>query len=214
MEPTDFNRRMFDDAHSRAADATRLPEIVRRTLGDLNGKRVLHILCGNGAATAELAELGAVATGVDPWEEGLDAARERWPSILWVHGDAEALPTELRRGRFDLVYSGEGVLARLHDLDVWARGLADAVRAHGELLVFDDHPVADCVDGLLHWREDYFVDPAVDTERLWRLGQVVTTLARAGFHIEALEEYPGGTSRRRHDRRVPSTFLLYARRAG
>ena len=73
-----------------------------------------------------------------------------------------------------------GVLARLHDLDVWARGLADALRPHGELLLFEDHPVADCVDGLLHWREDYFVDPAADTERLWRLGQVVTALAAPG----------------------------------
>ena len=211
MEPTDYNRRMFDEVHRRAPGDDALPEIVRRTLGDLKGKRVLHVLCGGGAATAELAELGAVATGVDPSAELLDAARERWPSILWVQGDPEALPAELRRGRFDLVYSGEGVLARIHDLDAWARGLGDAARAHGELLVFEDHPVADCVDGLLHWREDYFVDPA-EPERIWRLGQIVTALARAGFTVEALEEYPGGTGRRRHDRRVPATFLLYARR--
>jgi SAM-dependent methyltransferase len=203
MEPTDYNRRMFDEVHRRAADGGALPPIVRQTLGDLKGKRVLHLLCGGGVATAELAELGAVVTGLDPWEEGLDAAREQWPAILWVHGEAEALPAELRRGRFDLVYSGEGVLARLQDLDVWARGLADALRQHGELLVFEDHPVADCVDGLLRWREDYFVDPA-EPERIWRLGQVVTALARAGFGVEALEEYPGGTSRRRHDRRVPA----------
>jgi hypothetical protein len=30
--------------------------------------------------------------------------------------------------------------------------------------------------------------------------------------VQALEEYPGGTARRRHDRRIPATFLLYARR--
>ena len=35
---------------------------------------------------------------------------------------------------------------------------------------------------------------------------------RAGIQVQALEEYPGGTSRRGHDRRVPATFLLYARR--
>ena len=29
MEPTDYNRRMFDDAHSAPQDATRLPPIVR-----------------------------------------------------------------------------------------------------------------------------------------------------------------------------------------
>jgi len=211
MEPTDYNRRAWDDAHRPRPEPVELPQIVQRTLGDLAQRRVLHLRCATGEATAALAELGAVATGVDPREEALEAARERWPTILWVHGEVGALPAELRRGRFDLVYSGEGVLGRLADLAAWARGVAAALRPRGELLVFDDHPVADCVDGLLRWREDYFREPG-DPERLWRIGQVVSALARAGLHVEALEEYPGGTSRRRHDRRIPATFLLYARR--
>ncbi len=211
MEPTDDNLRAWDTAHRQHAEPTVLPALVRRTLGDLSEKRVLHLQCGTGEATAALAELGAVATGVDPREDVLEAARERWPTILWVHGEAQSLPSELRRGRFDLVYSGEGVIGRLVDLDVWARGVVAALRPHGELLVFDDHPVADCVDGLLRWRDTYFRDPS-DPGRLWRVGQIVSALARAGLHLAALEEYPGGTSRRRHDRRIPATFLLYARR--
>ena len=212
MEPTEENIRAWDEAHRARAEPVVLPPIVLRTLGDLAKKRVLHLFCGSGEATAALAELGAVATGVDPRVALLDAARERWPKILWVDGDPQSLPRQLRRGRFDLVYSGEGILGRLDDLDGWAVGIAAALHAHGELLVFDDHPVADCVDGLLRWRSDYFRDPA-DPDRLWRLGQVVSALARTGLHVEALEEYPGGTSRRRHDRRIPATFLLYARRA-
>jgi len=213
MEPTDENLRAWDDAHRARAEPVDLPVFVKRTLGDLKGKRVLHLLCGTGEATAALAELGAVATGVDPQPAALETARERWPKILWVDGDPQSLPRQLRRGRFDLVYSGEGVLGGLGDLDGWAAGISAALRAGGELLVFDDHPVADCVDGLLRWRSDYFRDPA-DPDRLWRIGQVVSALVRAGLRIEALEEYPGGTSRRRHDRRIPATFLLYARRAG
>jgi len=212
MEPTEENLRAWDDAHRARAEPVELPTYVQRTLGHVEGKRVLHLLCGRGEATAALAELGAVATGVDPRPAALEAARERWPKILWVDGDPQSLPRQLRRGRFDLVYSGEGVLGGLDDLDGWAIGIAAALREHGELLVFDDHPVADCVDGLLHWRSDYFRDP-VDPDRLWRMGQVVSALARAGLHVEALEEYPGGTSRRGHDRRIPATFLLYARRA-
>ena len=212
MEPTEENIRAWDTAHQARAEPVELPPFVQRTLGDLKGKRVLHLLCGRGEATAALAELGAVATGVDPRPGALETARERWPKILWVDGDPQSLPRQLRRGRFDLVYSGEGVLDGLIDLDGWAAGIAAATREHGELLVFDDHPVADCVDGLLRWRSDYFRE-AADPDRLWRMGQVVSALARAGLHVEALEEYPGGTSRRRHDRRIPATFLLYARRA-
>ena len=212
MEPTDENLRAWDDAHRARAEPVELPAFVQRTLGDLKGKRVLHLLCGTGEATAALAELGAVATGIDPQPAALETARERWPKILWVDGDPQSLPRQLRRGRFDLVYSGEGVLGGLDDLDGWATGIAAALRAAGELLVFDDHPVADCVDGLLRWRSDYFRDPG-DPNRLWRIGQVVSALARAGLHVKALEEYPGGTSRLRHDRRIPATFLLYARRS-
>jgi len=206
MEPTDVNRRMFDEVHRRRGEGgDRLPSIVKQTLRDLAGKSVLHLHCGSGQGSAELAELGATVTAIDDDEAQLDAARERWPSILWIPADAQTLPANLRRVRFDLVYSPEGVLGRLTDVDAWAAGLAASLRAHGELLVFDDHPVSLCVDGLLRWHVDYFDDGIV------RLGRVVTALVRAGFRVEALEEYPLDAAGRRHDRRIPGSFLLYAR---
>ena len=200
MEPTDHNRRAFDEAYRRRARRGGLPGIVKATLGDLTGKRVLQLQSGTGEATAELAELGAVVTAVDPSEAALDAARSQWPKVLWIQASADALPAELRRGRFDLVYSPEGVLAGLGDLDAWARGIDDALHEHGELLVFDDHPVALCVDAFARWQYDYF------SEGFWRLGTIATTLIRTGFRIEALEEYPG-------ERKLPGTFLLYATRS-
>jgi SAM-dependent methyltransferase len=198
---------MFDERHRRAGDGrTTLPAIVRQTLRELEGKSVLHLQCGSGEGSAELAEAGAVVTAIDPDVALLDAARERWPSILWIEADAQALPANLRRARFDLVYSPEGVLGRITDVDAWAAGLASSLRAHGELLVFDDHPVSLCVDGLLRWHADYFDDGVV------RLGRTVTALVRAGFRVEALEEYPLDAAGRRHDRRIPGSFLLYATR--
>jgi len=208
MEPTEHNRRAFDAAWRRRARRAGLPPIVKATLGDLTGKRVLHLQSGTGEATAELAELGAVVTGVESSGAALEAARERWPSILWVQADPQALPRELARGRFDLVYSGLGSLARIGDLDAWTRSVAAALRVGGDLLLYEEHPVALCVDGLMHWRESYF------DEGSRRLGQIVTTVARAGLTPRALEEYPSRSEGwRRHDARVPGTFLLYAQRA-
>jgi SAM-dependent methyltransferase len=208
LEPTDVNRRMFDEVHRRRGEPrTSLPAIVAQTLGDLTGKSVLHVHCGSGEASAELAEHGAVVTAIETDDAVLDAARERWPTILWIAADPQALPANLRRARFDLVYSPEGVIGGLHDLDAWAAAMAAAVRQHGELLVFDDHPVSLCVDGLLRWHADYFDDGVV------RLGRIVTALVRAGFRVEALEEYPLDAAGRRHDRRVPGSFLLYATRS-
>jgi SAM-dependent methyltransferase len=213
MEPTERNRRAFDERHRGLQPRQGLPGIVRQTLGDLTKKRVLHLQCGTGEGAAELAELGAVVTAIDDAADVLEAARERWPSILWVQCDVQALPSELRRRRFDLVYSPEGVLARLEDLDAWVRGIAGAMPARGELLMYEEHPVAECVDRLLRWHHDYF-DEKLAGERLWRLGQVVTAVARGGLKVEALQEYPGDSAWRRHDRRVPGSFLLYARREG
>ncbi len=205
MEPTDANRRMFDEVHRRRGEGrTALPPIVKQTLRDLAGKSVLHLHCGSGEGSAELAELGATVTAIDDDEALLDGARERWPRILWIPADAQSLPANLRRARFDLVYSPEGVLGRLTDIDAWAVGMAASLRAHGELLVFDDHPVALCVDGLLRWHADYFDDGLI------RLGRLLTALVHAGFRIEALEEYPVDPAGRRHDRRIPGSFLLYA----
>jgi ubiquinone/menaquinone biosynthesis C-methylase UbiE len=207
MEPTHENLRAWEEAHRRqavpSADRPALPEHVARSLGELQGKRVLHLACGSGAGTAELAARGAVATGVDVAGPALEAARERWPSVLWVEADPQALPAELRRGRFDLVYAGGGGLAEVTDLAAWARGIAAALRPRGELLVFDEHPIGASVDSLMSWHYDYFAGAP-------RLGQIVTALARAGIVTRALEEYPAPAGNpRHHDRRVPGEFLLY-----
>src|ERR671934_2376128 len=170
MEPTDHNLRAWDEVHRRRGERIAghlvLPSPVRHALADLHGKRVLDLQCGTGESAAELAELGATVTGVDSSSEALSLARERWPSILWIQSDVQLLPRELRRGRFDLVYSG-GVIALLDDLDAWAQGVASALQAGGDVLFFDEHPLAVCVDGLMHWRESYF-----DESLPARLGQI------------------------------------------
>jgi predicted TPR repeat methyltransferase len=210
MEPTEHNRRAWDQVHRGRADGEShgLPSPARHALGDLHGKRALHIPCRTGEGAAELAELGATVTGVDPSAETLGVARERWPSILWIQGEATALPRELLRGRFNLVCAGPGIVGALGDLDAWAGGVVSALASGGDLLWYDEHPVARSVDGLMHWRDSYFRPGE------WRLGQIVTSLARAGLSLRALEEYPQQHRNPRHqDARVPGAFLLHARRS-
>lgn len=205
MEPTEPNLRAWEAAHRRAPAPERgLPEQVRESLGEVHDRRVLHLACGTGAETVGFAELGASVTGVDASEEALEAARERGPSVVWIHADPELLPAELQRARFDLVYAGVGTLARVRDLDAWCAIVAASLRQGGDLLVFDDHPVGICVDGLLHWRGDYFA------HGFRRLGHVVAAAARHGLHVRALEEYPAGTGR---DALLPSIVLIHARKS-
>lgn len=205
MEPTDDNRRAFDDRHRTQEDAVPrqgLPAAVTEFLADLAGQRVLHLLCDDGVQTVALAALGALVTGVDESTEAIALARGRGPELPWLHADPHALPAELQRGRFDLVYCGEGSLSRLRDLAAWATGVAAALRPGGTLVVHDDHPASACLDRFLRWRDDYFAAPTV--------GGLVGAVAAAGLTVRHLVETPSRSPWRRIDQRVPAELLLVA----
>jgi SAM-dependent methyltransferase len=202
MEPTEENIRVWDEVHRRLGeDAPNLPDLVRERLPRLDGRHVLHLGCGTGEATDELAALGALVTGVDPSEEALKIARDRSPSIAWVQSHPESLPLELMRGRFQLVYA-TGLVRHRRSVEAWARGAEAALRRGGYLLLHDAHPVALCVDPLLHWREDYF-----EAGRA-RVGELLTALGQAGFQLRRLEEFPLP----RPSERIPGELLLVARK--
>ena len=202
MEPTDLNRRVWDEAHRRVEPRPAgLPRPVEERLPDLAGKHVLHLGCGTGEATAELAGLGALVTGVDSSAEAVAAARRRAPAVAFVQGDPNQLPVELRRARFDLVYTPIG-----NDLEAWAAGAAAALRRGGELLLHDAHPVLDCLDDMLHWRGDYFAAGRR------RVGEVVTAVASMGLVVESLEELPAERPLLPQARRAPGELLLVARK--
>ena len=199
MEPTDHNRRAFDDAHRTAENvlaAPAMPERIRERLHGASGNRVLHLLCGTGRESVDLAELGALVTGVDDDEAAIEAARRRKPDLPWVHADVHSLPPELLLGRWDLVYLGYGSLARLRALDAWAGGVAAALRPGGVLLLHDEHPAGACLDAFGRWRSDYFAAPG--------LGELVTAVARSGLTLRGLEEWPG------KDAKVPGHVVLAA----
>lgn len=238
MEPTEHNRRAWDEIHRRRTDAMAgrlgIPDAIRVRLPDVNGKHVLHLQCATGESTAELAELGALVTGVDVSAEAVAIGRERVPTAVFLQSDVQALPLQLERGRFDLVYTGGGIFQWLHDLDAWAHGVAGALKAGGTLLAYDDHPVSACVDQASHWREDYFnEEPLVGVgwrhfdlpgeaaqeekhQRFWRLGQIVTAVAGSGLVIRSLEEFSTiyETYWREKDPRVPGQFVLIADKPG
>jgi SAM-dependent methyltransferase len=202
MEPTDDNRRMWDEVHRPRGDdglAAGLPRAVEERLPELAGKHVLHLGCGTGEATAELAGLGALVTGVDVSAEAVAAARERVPAVAFVQGEINQLPVELRRARFDLVYSRVG-----DQLDAWAAGIVSALRPGGEVIVHDGHPVLECLDDSLHWRDSYF------DEGQWTVGLVVTALVEAGLVVRRLEELPADSQLLPQTRRVPGELLLVA----
>jgi SAM-dependent methyltransferase len=232
MDPTEKNRRAWDEIHRRRAEAMSgqlgIPDGIRDLLPDIAGKHVLHLQCATGESTAELVELGALVTALDISSEALEIARERAPDVAYIHADVHDLPLEVRRARFDLVYTGGDVLDWLLDLYAWAGGIATALKPGGQLLLYDEYPVSKSVDPLGHWRDDYFdespdvasgwtqVDlpgePATQERqrRNWRLGQIVDAVTGAGLRVTRLVEFQTLYKWMQRDRRVPWEFALLA----
>jgi SAM-dependent methyltransferase len=156
-DPTDMNRRSWDErAAIHARDATgfytldrfragerALHGIEAAELGDVRGKRVLHLQCHIGLDTLRLARLGAVATGLDFSGAALEVARslakETGLKADFVQGTVDEAP-RLTPGPFDLVFTTWGVLCWLPDMKMWAKVIASVLATGGELYCADAHP--------------------------------------------------------------------------
>ncbi|MGH3070841.1 MAG: class I SAM-dependent methyltransferase [Gaiellaceae bacterium] len=203
MEPTDHNRRAFDEAHRTSENVLQvpgMPERIKERLHGATGHRVLHLFSGTGRESVDLADLGALVTGVDDDEAAIEAARRRAPELPWVHADVHTLPPELLLGRWDLVYLGFGSLRRLRAAEPFAGGVSAALRPGGVLLLHDEHPAALCLDAFGRWRGDYFAAPS--------LGELVTAITASGLLLRGLEEWPA------KDPRVPGHVVLAAEKPG
>lgn len=214
MEPTDQNRRAWDEIHrsrTRAASEQLLiPKPIFELIPDIEGKHVLHLQSATGEATAQLVERGALVTAVDMSAEEIEIARERAPDVAYYHADVHELPLELHRGRFDLVFTGGEVLGSIRDLDRWLGGIATALKPGGMLLLYDRHPVTEHVDPLGHWRDNYFEG---SDERPWRLDEVVNAVIGAGLRLTRLAEFQTFYKGIQRDRRVPWDFALLAEKS-
>jgi SAM-dependent methyltransferase len=178
-DPININRRNWDErANIHARDTTggymldrfragedALHTIEAAELGDISGKRVLHLQCHIGRDTLCLVRRGAVVTGLDFSGAALDVARglaeETGLKADFVQGTVDEAP-RLTPGPFDLVFATWGTLCWLPDMHVWASVIASVLAPGGELYCADAHPgfyVLEEVAGRLVPTYDYQTPP-------------------------------------------------------
>ena len=187
------------------------------SLGDLSGKRVLHLQCHIGTDTLSLARLGGEVTGVDFSPSALAAARElaarAGPSVRYVESVIDEVPARLPEV-FDLVYTGVGALNWLPSARRWAEIVSTMLTPGGRLFLRESHPVLNALDDerddqLLVIEHPYFetaepsrwestrsytggdevVPQPVTYEWNHGLGEVVQAVLDAGLRLTRLEEH-------------------------
>jgi SAM-dependent methyltransferase len=163
-EYLEANRRLWDawtDIHVGSAfydvesfraggeRAIRVKGYELEEIGDVRGKRLLHLQCHFGLETLSWARLGATVTGVDFSERAIEEARRLAVEVglegqaSFVLSDVYSLPDHLDPGEgFDVVYTSHGVLGWLPDIVRWASVAARFVKPGGFLYVTEIHPVA------------------------------------------------------------------------
>ncbi len=199
-------------------DQTHISGVVdfdRALLGEVAGRRLLHLQCHFGMDTLSWARLGAEVTGVDFSEVAINEAR-RLSEQSGVPGRfivAELYDTpRVLDERFDVVYTGVGALNWLPDAKGWAEVVDHFLAPGGIFFMREGHPMLLS----LSWREDdmlvvghpYFetAEPIVDdAERSYAgegtiehsrtyewnhgLGEIVSALFDVGLRISALREH-------------------------
>jgi len=113
-------------------------------LGDVRGKKLLHLQCNSGQDTLSLAALGAEVTGVDISDEaiafaqalsrdsGIPGTFERSDVYDWL---AAATPES-----YDIVFCSYGALFWLSDIALLGKGIARVLRKGGRFVCIDSHP--------------------------------------------------------------------------
>jgi SAM-dependent methyltransferase len=204
------------DLNGFIAGKNSLHRIELEYLGDVTGKRLLHLQCHFGLDTISWARLRAIATGVDFSEKAIELAREIAKKVNvdvdFVCSNIYELPQVLH-GLYDIVITSYGVLCWLNDMDEWARIIANYLKPGGVFLLVESHPfmwVFDDVseeirqkysywhsDEPLSWEEDgtYANEEAkvVNKKKYeWQhtVSDILNALIKAGLTIEEIREYP------------------------
>ncbi|WP_281557722.1 class I SAM-dependent methyltransferase [Thalassomonas sp. RHCl1] len=196
----------FYDVEGFIAGNSSLNPIERQLMGDVDGKSLLHLQCHFGLDTLSWARLGAKVTGVDLSSQAIAQAKELAQTVdlpaSFITSDLYSFG-ETSTEQFDIVFTSYGVLCWLPDLELWAKTIANSLKAGGRFYLVEFHPFNDVLSGY-----GYFPSKTPDIEEegtytencsgetstmhTWphSLSEVITALINAGIAIEGFQEYP------------------------
>lgn len=162
----------FYDIPSFIAGKSSLNSIELELLGDISGKSILHLQCHFGQDTLSMARMGAKVTGVDLSDKAIEKAEELSASLnipaRFICCDIYSLPEHLDE-EFDIVFTSYGTIGWLPDLEKWAGIVSKYLKAGGQFVFAEFHPV------------------------VWMFDDAFETVAHSYFNKDTIHETQTGT---------------------
>jgi SAM-dependent methyltransferase len=191
-----------------------LSSVIKRELGDIKGKKIIHLQCNTGADTISLARMGAQVTGVDLAPENIlyakMLAKDLNIEVDFIECDIMQL-AEVHHEKYDIVFTSEGAIGWLPDLKKWALTIRKLLKDDGFFYVNDAHPCFLSLDedafvrNKLLIKYPYFgkqpdmsetiggyasdVKEATNYFWMYTISDLINSLTKAGLVIEYFNEY-------------------------
>jgi ubiquinone/menaquinone biosynthesis C-methylase UbiE len=201
----------FYDVESFINGKSTLNTIELDLLGDVKGKKILHLQCHFGQDTLSLARLGAKVTGVDLSDKAIERAKEFSGKLglnaHFICCDIYDLPQHLDE-QFDIVFTSYGTIGWLPDLNKWATIVSRFLKPNGKFVFAEFHPVVWMFDN--DFKEIFYtyfnVAPIIEDESgtyadryseisaqtiTWNhpTSEVLNSLIQSGLEINSFNEY-------------------------
>jgi len=188
---------------------------IRNELGDLSGKKVIHLQCNTGADTILLARMAASVVGVDLVPDNILYAKKlaedfNIKNIGFIESDIMEF-MEKHNEKYDVVFVSEGAIGWLPDLKKWGRTIRHLLKDDGFFYMFEGHPFFDMMDtekladNITEIKYPYFskvpdaddsiggyaseTKHAVNYYWMHTVSDIINSLTFAGLHIEYFNEY-------------------------
>lgn len=201
----------FYDVKGFIAGKSSLNAIELDLMGDIKGKRILHLQCHFGQDTISLSRLGAEVVGVDLSDKAIEKAKElaitTKSSAQFVCSDVYELPKILDQ-EFDMVFTSYGTISWLPDLKKWASVIGHFLKPGGKFVFAEFHPVVWMYDddvkevtyhyhntgAMMEEEEGTYADKNANIKEkciFWNhgIGEVVNSLIASRLAIDTLNEY-------------------------
>ena len=200
----------FYDVEGFLKGNSSLNSIELELLGNVEGKKILHLQCHFGQDTLSLARMGAEVTGVDLSDKAISNANNLAKKLninaTFISCDVYDLPNHLN-AEFDIVYTSYGTIGWLPYLDKWASIVSRFLKPSGKFVFVEFHPVVWMFDDdfkevkynyfnngpIIEKEEGTYADRGADITQefvTWNhsMSEVVTSLLNVSLNLNAFQE--------------------------